>query len=74
MNITNIIGKTGDRNPNREGDKKVLPLVLGFIAGLAKTACPALLPIVNDALLHQPAEFGPVPGAPVMPDGTTALV
>ena len=74
MKITSITGKTGNYNPNSEGDKKALPLVLGFIAGLAKTACPALLPVANNTLLHQPAGYGPAPVAPVIPDGTTALV
>ena len=57
MNITDITGKTGDNNPNSKGDKKALPLVLGFIAGLAMTACLALLPIANGILLPQPAEL-----------------
>jgi len=74
MKITNITVKTGNHKPNSEGDKKALPLVLGLIAGLAKTACPALLPVANNTLLHQPAEFNPAPVVPVMPDGTTALV
>ena len=62
MNIINITGKTGDNNPNSEGDKKTLPLVVGFIAGLAMTACPALLPIANGILLPQPAELNFAPG------------
>ncbi len=74
MKITNITGKTGNHIPNSEGNKKALPLVLGFIAGLAMTACPALLPVANDALLPQPAELNPAPFAPVMRDGTTAFV
>jgi len=74
MNITNITGKTGNYIPNSEVDKKALPLVSGFIAGLAMIACPALLPVANDALLPQPAELNPAPFAPVMRDGTSALV
>jgi hypothetical protein len=63
MKIINITGKNGNHNPNSQGDKKVFPLVSGFIAGRVKTACPALLPVANEALLP-----------PVIPDGTTALV
>ena len=74
MKITSITGKTGNYNPNSEGDKKELPMVLGFIAGLAKTACPALLPLATNTLLHQHVEFYPTAGAPVMPGGTMALV
>jgi|GEM_PF-5762877 len=66
MKITNITGRTGNQYPNSEGDKKAISPVLGFIAGLAMTACPTLLP--------QPAEFNSAPVAPVMPDSPTTLV
>ena len=62
MNITNITGITGNHNPNSEGEKKVLLLVSGFIAGLAITACPALLPIANGILLPQSTDLNFTPG------------
>ena len=74
MKTLNITGKPGNDNPTRKGDKKALPLIISFFTGLAITACLAFIPVSNDTLLPQPAEFNPAPNTPDIFEGATSLV